>query len=181
MIRQVRPDDFATVKTIKVSSELEPSKIDDVHYRLTVEKSGFLLPGYDETDFINDLHKIHLVYEEDGNILGFIRIDEEQEMPADADTTWFRPDLKDIYFAKPHADIGGIGVRSHVSKKGIASELLRGAIDFVREKVNVDYLFSFVIVSPVTNIPSLLFHEKNGFERIATVRFDEMFALKNFE
>jgi len=126
---------------IKEMLLLDNLRISEPEYRVKTEQSGFFLNKKPQTreEFTNDLHKIHLVYEENGLAKGYLRIDEEQEMSNDIDTFWFKPDLKDTYFLSPHAALGGIGVLPEVAKKGVGTELLNRVIAEVRKKVSLIY------------------------------------------
>ena len=180
MIRRAEERDFADIKKVKESLSIEISNLDDLAYKLSIQKSGFLLKNpYTIEEHRADLNKIFLVYEEDGVVKGFIRIDEAQEMKQDKAYVWYHPELKEAYFALPHADIGGIGVLPDINEKGVATELLNQALEELKKK-QIIYLFSFVILSPITNIPSILFHEKNGFERIALCPEAEIYEMKDF-
>jgi ribosomal protein S18 acetylase RimI-like enzyme len=182
MIRHVAQRDYSDILLIKKKLLLDASKINEPSYRVTTEKSGFFLykkPQSMEV-FVNDLEKVYFVYEENGKVKGYVRIDKEQEMARDAYVFWFRPELKDLYFSLPHAAMAGIGLLPEIAHKGIAKELLAAATAEVK-KENISYLFSFIALSPMTNIASMLFHERNGFERIATCTIPELFGLKNYQ
>lgn len=182
MIRQAVPRDFESLKHIKNMLGLEVDTLGDLAYRLKVQKNGFLLkrPAYREEEFQTDLQKIYLVCEDAGQVNGYVRIDETQEMEKGAEAWWFIPELMEPYFSLPHADIGGIAVLPEASHKGVATNLLTAAIAAIKQK-RIPYLFSFVVLSPVTNMPSILFHEKNGFHRIALVNESEFFQLKKYQ
>ncbi|MFH0750097.1 MAG: GNAT family N-acetyltransferase [Candidatus Gottesmanbacteria bacterium] len=181
MIRIATKGDYGCVKSLKDASALHIEDIKDTSYRLSIEINGFLLNGeYSIEDHIRDLQKIFLVYEYEGKVVGFVRIDDKPEMKETNNIYWFRPAMKSIYFSIPHADIGGIMVATTVRNMGFASMMLQEAIFKIKDK-NIKYLFSFVALSPVTNIPSLLFHEKNGFERIAIVTHASLFHMNHYQ
>jgi len=181
MIRQANTSDYKDIKEIKSVLAFTTSKLDDSHYKEEIERLGFLIPGeYTLEDHENDLKKIFLVYEDDGKTHGYLRIDEAQEMSKSDKTIWLLPELKDIYFSSPHANIGGIAVSPTAGRHGIGTELLNTAEQKLKEK-GISHLFSFVIISPITNIPSKNFHEKNGFQKAAEATAPEMFGLKNFK
>lgn len=181
MIRQATPTDYERIKEIKNVLAYDVYKLDDPQYKEEIEGLGFLMPGgYTLEDHGKDLLKTFLVYEEKGKVLGYIRIDEIQEMNESANAKWLLPELKDMYFSSPHANIGGIAVSPATERHGIGTELLKVTEEKLKEK-GITHLFSFVIMSPIANIPSKNFHEKNGFEKAAEAHADEMFGLKNFQ
>ena len=184
MIRQVRAEDYDDIKSIKETLLLNSSRINEPEYHVKTEQAGFFLYKKQQTveEFTKDLQKIHLVYEENDQVKGYLRIDDSQEMEndTDVDVLWYKPEMREIYFSVPHAAMAGIGLLPEFANKGIAKELLDSAIREVRKK-EIPYLFSFVAVSPMTNIASLLFHERNGFGRIACCTTSEMFGLKNYQ
>lgn len=181
MIRQATKQDFEEIYKIRQSLGLKRENLTDTEYRRSIEKNGFLLfSELERTEFENDLEKIFLVAEEEGKIVGYIRIDTEQELKDESHATWIRADVKPFYSSHPHADIGGIAVLPGNSHKGIGSCLLEAAEDEVRKK-GVAYLFSFVVSAPIINKASIVFHEKHGFERIAIISVEELFELKNYE
>lgn len=181
MIRHASPQDFEAVKSIKQSLGIKREQLQDEEYKFSLQKSGFLLfPDLDRPDFEKDLKKLFLVYEEESTVVGYVRIDTKQEMDQGHSPLWFREDLKSTYFSHPHADIGGIAVSPAASHKGVGTALLK-AVEKELKKQNVPYIFSFVVFSPITNIPSILFHEKHGFERIALTHYPKLFGMKNYQ
>lgn len=180
MIRQAKLEDYLGIKAIKASLAYDLSRLTDSDYKSEIEKVGFLIPGkYTKKEHNDDLKKIFLVYEENGKVLGYIRIDETQEMKETDNAKWLLP-LEDLYFSLPHANIGGVAVLPNTEKHGIGTELLETAEQKLKEK-GVQHLFSFVIMSPITNTPSKNFHEKNGFQKAAEARAEKMFGLRNFQ
>lgn len=181
MIRNATRDDYSAIKHIKEVNGLIVENLEDIDYKIRVQKSGFLLRGaYPKEQMEKDLQKIYKVYEHNKEVIAFIRVEEVQEMSRESDTSWLKPELKESFFAMPHAHIGGLAVLSRQTNSGIATKLLNSVIPEIRKK-KIPYIFSFVVLSPVTNIPSMLFHEKNGFERIALDAVPELFGMKNFQ
>jgi len=184
MVRQIKLQDYEDILHIKESLLLDYSRINESEYRVKSEQAGFFVYKKPQTkeEFVKDLQKIHLVYEENGKVKGYLRIDESPEMKNDKDfdVLWYKPEMRDVYYTLPHAALAGIGLLPEIAKKGIAKELLTTAIAEVKKK-DIPYVFAFVVLSPVTNIASLLFHERNGFERIACCTASELFDLKNFQ
>lgn len=181
MVRQVLPSDYEAFLQIHKETNLSLENLKDPKYKFHIQKNGFLLPStLTKEHFEKDLGKIHFVYEVNNRAVGFLRIDEEQEMDMSDEVSWLRPDLKDLYFSKPHADIGGLAVLPEFGKTGIATKLLIASIEKIKEK-NIPYLFSFVVISPITNFPSMIWHEKNDFERVAVSNPHTLFDMKNYQ
>jgi ribosomal protein S18 acetylase RimI-like enzyme len=181
MIRQATIDDYQQITQIKESLFFDITKISDPSYRVESEKKGFLHSKDQSSDaFKKDIQKIFPVYEEAGIVKGYIRVDEEQEIKSEDEVFWFRPEFRDVYFSLPHANTGGVAVAPDINQRGIGTQLLVAAEREVRAK-SISYLFASVTLSPITNIASLLFHEKNGFERLALVTLPELFGMKNYQ
>jgi ribosomal protein S18 acetylase RimI-like enzyme len=180
MIRKAQTADFDSVTRIRQSLALDLHKLGDTDYKVQIQRSGFLLPlGLTIEEFLEDIEK-YIVYVHDEEVVGYLRVDEEQEIGPDNEVIWFRPDLKDLYFSKPHADIGGVGVLPEASQHGLATKMLHEVEKQVHER-GVAYLFSFVVLSPVTNFPSMMFHEKNGFERIAVLVPKSSYGMEGYQ
>jgi ribosomal protein S18 acetylase RimI-like enzyme len=182
MIRQAQIEDYEPIKKIKHSVGIDRSKLDNREYRVSLQKGGFLLfANLEKRDFEKDLRKIFLVYEQEGEIIGYVRIDTEPEVEKDGDPIWFQQDLEPVYLSYPHANIGGIAVSPATKQKGIGTALLQEAIKRIKQREMVSYLFSAVVFSPITNLPSILFHEKSGFDRVAFVNFQNLYNLENYQ
>ncbi len=181
MIRNATRSDYFAIKHIKEVNGLIVEDLEDIDYKIRIQKSGFLLKGvYPKEQMEKDLQKIYKVYEHNKEVVAFIRVDETQEMKRESNAFWFKPELKEAFFALPHADIGGLAVLPHTTNSGIATKLLEFVIPEIARK-SIPYVFSFVVLSPVTNVPSMLFHEKNGFERIAVNTVPKLFGMKMFQ
>jgi ribosomal protein S18 acetylase RimI-like enzyme len=70
-------------------------------------------------------------------------------------------------------------VLPQAKQRGVATEMLR-AVERQVQARGVDWVFSFVVVTPVTNFASMMFHEKNGFERAAILGPDEYVTENGF-
>lgn len=180
-IRKATASDFEQIKHIKDELAINLSKLGDSAYHYTIQTRGFLIPGdYTKTDHSVDIKKIFFVCEDDSKILGYLRVDEEHEMSDDSGTYWYKPEFNDIYFSSPHACVGGVGVLPEAEGKGIGTKLLQAAITEVKNK-GISYLFSFITMGPVTNVPSMLFHEKNGFQRVMYSLPEDLFGMHDYQ
>jgi ribosomal protein S18 acetylase RimI-like enzyme len=169
MIRQAELADFREITQVRDSVTLDMDRLrDDVDYRVQVQQDGFLLPtGIDFDHFQADLPN-YGVAENEGEVAGYCHLSYCQGM-SPAEVSWLKPELKDVYWSvTEHAELDGIGVSPQAKRGGIASEILQAAEGRVRAR-NIPWLFSFVVLTPVTNFASMMFHEKNGFNRVAVL------------
>jgi ribosomal protein S18 acetylase RimI-like enzyme len=191
LIRQAQIDDYIDIVCLRNALTLNISQMGNCQYRVKIQQSGFLAPSVDlslnnlkpelsKEEYISDLQKIYLIYKETTKIEGYLRIDEERGLESDDQVDWIIPDMERVYFSTTPAEVGGIAVSTNQSRKRIATDMLQMAIDRLKRN-NVKYLFSFVIVSPITNTASLLFHEKNGFERVGILKPCFLYGLNNFQ
>lgn len=181
MIRHATIADYDSIKKILNELALNVKKIGDRDYRYDVQRNGFLLHSELTVEqFKKDLKKIYFIPEYHNKVVGYLRIDEEQELSNSSKIYWFKPEVKNVYFSKPHANIGGMGVLAEAKSHGIGAEMLLGAEREVRAK-GIVYLFSLVALSPVTNMPSMMFHEKHGFERIAVSEPHPLFGMNGYQ
>lgn len=181
MIRRATIDDYAAITYLKKTLAVDVTQLENPEYRIATQKRGFLVTKDQSIEaFSKDVEKMSFVYEEGGTVVGYIRIDEEPEMRKETNAYWFKPSMEKIYFSLPHAATGGIAVLPNAAQKGIGSQLLHAAENEVKAK-GIPYLFAFVVISPLTNIASILFHERNGYQRFASNTMPEMFGMKNFQ
>lgn len=181
MIRRATAQDYEAIKSLKQVLGIQREKLRDQQYKFLLQKKGFLLfPDLEKSDFERDLKKFFLVYEINNVVAGYIVIGTEQEMKEESSAYWLNENFKSTYFAHPHADINVIVVSPDANHKGVGTALLKAVEQEIR-KQNIPYLFSLVVLSPLTNVPSLLFHEKHGFDRIAITSYPELFGIKNYQ
>jgi len=180
MIRQAELADFDAIVHIRESVALDVDRLDDADYRVQIQRDGFLLPTGLSLERFQAVLPSYSVAEREGQVAGYLRLQENQAMPPEADVFWLRPDLKDAYYSKPHAGIYGIGVLPEAKQHGVATEMLEVAERQVRAR-NVTWLFSEIVTSPVTNLASLIFHEKNGFERVALTEPTQAYGMEGFQ
>lgn len=178
-IRRACPKDFEAIKQIIDNLTLDPQRLQDQEYKNMLESNGFLIPRkFSKEKFQNQKF---LIYQKDNHILGFLKIENQQELPFPFLANWNKPDLKEEYFSKPHFDIGIIATAPNTQKSGIATSLLNEAINIAQNQ-DISYLFSFIVISPLINYPSIQFHKKNGFEKIAILKkIPFLFSLKNYQ
>jgi GNAT superfamily N-acetyltransferase len=181
MVRLARPEDSEAIRLIQESLTLDVEKLGDSAYRTKVQESGFLIKNHliKET-FDNEVISRYVVSEHEGKLVGYLRVDDIQEMTEETSVYWLKPELEDRYFARPHACISRLAVVSEARKLGLGKKMLTQAEQLLKAKGVTD-LFSFVVLAPVTNTVSLLFHEKNGFERAALTLPRPLFQMEAYQ
>lgn len=181
-IRKAIHQDTTQIIAIYRKVALDRSRIGDTTYETSIQKHGFLLGLETPEEYaklITDAH-LFLVAEEDKHILGYIIADHREKYYDDAYKTWFDEKAKDLYYHDQHATtIGWVAVDPKVSTKGIASAL-EHEFEHMLKQEGIRYLYSIVNIAPVTNCPSLVFHTKMGFRRIAMGRPRPLFGLDNY-
>jgi ribosomal protein S18 acetylase RimI-like enzyme len=181
MVRPAREDDAEAIQRIQESLTLRTAELEDKAYRARVQAEGFLITNHllQET-FDKGLIERYIVSEYEGRLVGYLRIDDTPEMTEDTTVYWIKPELKGRYFSMPHACISRLAVIPEARKSGFAKEMLDQAVHSLQAK-GVKDLFSFVVLSPVTNTVSLLFHEKSGFERAAITSPRPLFQMEGYQ
>lgn len=182
MIRQAQTEDYEAIQKIKSALGIDRSKLDNRDYRVSLQKNGFVLfPNLEKSDFEQDLQKIFLVYEQESEIVGYIKIDTEQEMTKESKPIWFQEHMEPLYFSSPHAVIAPIAVSPTAKHKGVGTALVQEAIKRIKQRQDILYLFSFVVLFPIINTSSILFHEKCEFDRIAVTSYLDACELKPYQ
>lgn len=179
MIRHARESDYEKIITIREPYLLDTDRINDYGYRWRMQQSGFI-GNLSEVEFQKDLHHLFLVSEDESGMLGYLRIDRDHEYQDNDKKIWLRDVFKKEYFTGHHAEIGMIGVRSDMKGRGIGSDLLTEAITQLQGK-DIAWLFSIVVFSPITNFPSMMFHEKHEFIRVAISRPHHHFDMEDYQ
>lgn len=183
MIRKATPDDLETIFSLYEANSLDISRITDPVYATKVQRDSFLIALEDKNEMLDRIQSnlLFLVYETEGKVVGFININKEIYFPEDADNIiWFDDSLKKSYF---HSDTSitfhEIIIDREYKGQGIGKKLLDESLKTLKEKQYTD-LFSIVAFAPVTNCASLLFHERNEFQRACVSMPFDLFGLKNY-
>jgi len=184
MIRDAITKDLDELQQLHNSVQLDISKLGDVAYEAEVQKKGFLLGTDEAHDMNEELDKAYkfLVYIEGGEIVGYLIADHriEQKFYDDEYKTWFDSELKDFYYSNEKGmTIATIVVAPEHTGKGIATALLNQLEDVLKQD-KYEYLFSIIVMAPITNTPSIIWHTKSGFKRLAMGRPRRLFELDNF-
>lgn len=168
--------DLSSIQNIIDILSLDVTKSNDIQYKVNAQKNGFVIPYKLPLEEFENKENKFFIHEESGVIDGFIWVEEKQEIGQEDYVDWFKPELKENYFSKEHRCLGKMGVLPDKWGKGIGTELL----DIVIQNIDVPYLYSFVVLSPISNMASMLFHEKNGFERVAISVSKHLFGMENY-
>ncbi len=179
MIRKAELADFKAITHIKESLALDISRLNNPAYRVQIQRSGFLLLGEPSEKEFASASANYRLFEQDNEIIGYVRLEGEQDISEDDFMYWYRPEMKKLYYAKPHAYVKGIGVLPKLKGQGVAAKLLKASEEQVRAQ-KIPWLFSEIVASPVTNIASMIFHEKNGFQRVAIGKPRENSGMQGF-
>ena len=181
MTRTATLEDIDAISHIQQNLILDVNALSNPSYRAQIQKDGFLIKNHLLTEtFDNDIIGRYIVSEHEGRVVGYLRVDNTPEMTDDDHAYWLIPSMKEAYHALPHACISRLAVRSDIRKHGVAKEMLQLAEKQARDK-GVQYLFSFVVLAPVTNTVSLLFHENTGFERVAITLPRPLFGMEAYQ
>ena len=180
-VREAQLIDFEPIVRLREQLIIDIGSLSVPEYRLKVEGSGFLLPTeLSREDFQHELHKYFVAEDESQHLSGYLKLEDHQELEEGEAINWCKPELEAAYLSKPHADIGGIAVDPQKAGRGIASAMLHIAEGRAVALGNT-YLFAFVVSAPIKNLPSMSFHEKNGFERIAILKPETLFGIENYQ
>lgn len=184
MVREANTGDMAELQQLHNTVQLDISKLGDTEYETEVQKKGFLLGTDEAHDMAEELDKAYkfLKFVVDGKIVAYLIADHsvEQKYYDDEYKTWFDDDLKDFYYNNPKGmTIATIVVDPTLTGKGTATTLLE-RLEAILKIDKYEYLFSIVVVAPVTNCPSIVWHAKSGFKRLAMGKPRRLFELDNF-
>ena len=179
MVRHVTEKDYDTIQEIRHPYILDIDNLSDQEYRWKMQKSGFV-GEFTPVEFKEDLHHLFLVDEDKSGILGYLRIDSDREYKDNDKKVWFSEAFKQSYFEGNHAEIGMIGTREDAKRIGVATGLLDFAMIELQKK-KIPYLFSIVAISPLTNFPSMMIHEKWEFIRAAVSSPHHHFDMDNYQ
>lgn len=181
IIRKALQTDIEGIMRVYKKERLDRSQINQRDYLVDVQKRGFLL-GLDSQEIyqrlINEAH-LFLVAEADQKIIGYLIADHREKFYDDEYKTWFDLELKEIYYHHPRAmSISHLAVDYDYSRQGVATILFQKLIAVLKDE-GFKHLFSIITLAPLTNCPTIVWHTKNGFRRIAMGRPREMlFDLK---
>jgi GNAT superfamily N-acetyltransferase len=181
MIRPATLADYEAIAGIQQRLALDAAKLEDPDYVQRVQQDGFLLNlDINPETFTTNLANYIVGETDEGEIGGFLRLDDEQEMAHDEVPQWFSPEMKDIYWALPHANIGKIAVLPAAKRHGLGTQMLARAEQLTRER-HIPWLFAYVAYKPITNYASMRFHSRNGFAQIALEQPQLAYSIEGYQ
>ena len=169
MIRKAEEKDLEQLLDIYSRVALDRSRLGDLAYETQIQKEGFLLGIDSEEDYRKQLSEAYsfLVFEDNGKILGYLIADHREKFYDDEYKTWFDHNLKEIYYRSPQAmSLSTLATKPNSFQKGVATALLNHLQNQLR-KEGYQYLYSIITLAPLTNCPTIVWHTKNGFTRLA--------------
>jgi len=176
-IRRATESDIDGVMLIYEQVKLDRAKLGDNGYEARVQKEGFLLGLDDRENYQKLLTEAYsfLVAEENDKVVGYLVADHRDKFYDDEYKTWFDQKYKDIYYNDPLAmSLATIATDPSMPGKGVATALLK----VLEEKLKGEgfkYLYSIITMAPLTNCPTIVWHTKNEFKRLAMGRPRERF------
>jgi GNAT superfamily N-acetyltransferase len=171
MLRKATIADIDGVYSVYEKVKLDRNKLNDPSFESYIQKNGFLLGLDSKETLLKEINEVYsfIVAEENNQIVGYLIADhrDEQKFYDDEYKTWFDLEIKDLYYHDPNGmTIASIAVLPEYSGKGIATQMLNYLEQcLINEGIN--RLFSIVTLAPLTNCPSIIWHSKNGFKRLA--------------
>lgn len=179
-IRSAEASDYEAIASIRDKLVLDVSRLDEPGYAAAVEQNGFLMPVEISQTGFTERASDYIIGEARGEVVGFLRLDDEQEMDPDEVPLWVDPAMDEVYWEMPHANIGKIAVLPGVRKRGVAAAMLSEAEYRAKER-GAGYLFAFIVTChPPTNHPSIRFHTKHGFQRIAPLEAQVAYGISDY-
>ena len=182
MIRKVKSSDLDRIFAIYSSYCIDRSRLNDYKYQFDLQKNGFLL-GLDTKSTIKKLiesSELFLVDEDNKDIRGYIIFNKDKDYLDDRYKIWLNTSMREKYYLGDKTiSVYEVAVAENHHGKGVAAVLLNKSEKILTEK-GIKELFSIVTIAPITNCPSLLFHHRNGFNRIAVGKPRTLFNLKDY-
>ena len=179
MVRKATVGDLDEIFSIYNKVKLDRTRLGDSSYAASIQRNGFLLGLDDRGTLEKELSSAYefLVAEQETKIVGYLIADhaKEQKFYDDEYKTWFDLQVKDFYYQSPKGmSIESVVIDPDYSRKGIADQLLQSLERKLRNEF-FEKLFSIVTIAPVTNCPTIVWHTKNGFKRLAMGKPRERF------
>lgn len=168
MVRKAQESDYESIMNIRNSYIFNKDRTHDPVYLSRIQNEGFVTRPYMRTDFNSDLNGQFYVYEKDGIAVAYIRISSYIDLlfRLDKQNIWMNTAFKEQYYNdKNHCEIGSLLIAKEYQNTDILKQLLLYASQEVKKKGG-KYLYSKAFYAPIPNTPMLLWHEKNGFEKI---------------
>jgi N-acetylglutamate synthase-like GNAT family acetyltransferase len=183
MVRKARESDYDSIITLRNSYLLDRDQLMNPDYTAKLQREGFLIRNYTKTDFMEDLQNELYVYEINGEVVAYIRIEHkiDSDFQYDRLNVWMNNDYKDVYFNEAHhVELGSICVKKELQESGVLKELLQTVINDLKDK-GAKHLFSSIVYGPVINTFMMAFHEECGFEKVCLTTSSNMNDMQNYQ
>jgi predicted GNAT superfamily acetyltransferase len=182
-IAPAKTTDIGGIKKIYEFFKLDVSRVGDPNYCNMVQQRGFTVSTGSSDDLgerLNSSTLLNVAKNNRGMIIGYIDISKEEYFPESADDMiWLSKTAKQKYYHSDKA-ITLHHIASSSQNKGTATKLYYDAENRLKNS-GYKYIFSIVTTSPLTNLPSIAWHTKNGFKRVCTHPPINLFGLKNYQ
>ena len=163
VMKIIEDSDLKQVVEISKLNLLDFSKISDEYYVENIKKTGFFIAPYTLNDLKNDKNKILLGVKENNKIVAYIWISVGTDNHK---YDWYDQKFEREISGQKIYNLKRIGAIKERTGLGLASELLKSVNEYLVDK-SIKYLIASVAYNPVSNLASIGFLEKNGFEKVA--------------
>ncbi len=180
-IRDATDKDITSIQLLHDKFILDVQRADDPEYGAMVQQRGFTVSA-GGSEIAQRLRTSVLlnVAEVNDEVVGYIDMSKEEYFPEDADNIiWFNKDKKAIYYHDEYA-LTLHHIVTDIPGKGIATGLFENALSDLKQE-GYQHVFSIVATAPLSNCASIIWHTRQGFERICTHTPIDLFGLKNYQ
>lgn len=144
-------------------------------------ENGFLLAQTTEDEFIERLsHKTRyfLAVNDDDSVLGFLAFSKPKISNEILNQIiWQDYEHSEKLMSDQHIYIEMVATKLDYMGKGIA----RFMYESLYEKFPNSLLSTFIVAKPIANERSMIFHQKQGFHPIGSLRYERFLDLENYE
>lgn len=182
MIRSAERSDYKAIRAAWGDAAFDPlHTARTLDGWLDVKLGGFLVSDAPSRKEFKAHLDSYIVAERQGRLGGFLRLDDSPELQPETDVHWISPrQFKGLYEARPHANIGVLAVAPYAVRQGVATEMLHEA-EVRARTMGASHLFSFVVLCPIPNYSSALFHLENGFEWMAVTQPQKLYNIDDYQ
>lgn len=168
----------ATIPDQKAIIDIHNSCVRGQH---SSEDRGFLLAKTDEDELVKNLNsktQYFIAVAFNDEVVGFLAISRPKiSEPFLNHILWQDDSCKSKILSDRHIYIQNIATQRDYMGKGIARFLYQSLYEIFPNSV----FSTFVVTKPILNQRSILFHEKQGFQQVGTIKHDQFLDLKNYE
>lgn len=172
--------DYEEILKLYSGYQINTDKQENQKYLDKMQHTGFLVGNPLSYEKVQSAPFTITAKAED-NVAGFVRLD---KMSKDLGNHGFALQwlgdgvVWDLFTNEQGYELGLILVDQDQKGKGVAKALLTQAEKFVEQ--DSPHLFSWTVSRP-QNLPSIRFHQNNGFFKIAVYSTKEAWGIKNYE